>query len=256
MDEYEERYVAFIDILGFKNLVKDAEQDSTLLEKLVSILQGYEEYLKSSEEIDTIGQCTPNKFLLNMFRIVSFSDCVVISTKNDITGLVLITTLITLMYNKLLYRGIFTRGALSKGKLIHTPSIVLGAGLNNVVEFEKTAAIYPRILIDEPVLKDIRFYFERQQVAGPNLCRKDFDGLYHLDLLHKKVIEMNSHTKGPKLEEEEKCNEYMVNIKQEIEKALAKHPHDLAIKAKIRWLAQYFNESAESFGVSKIVIPE
>jgi len=37
--QYEERYVAFIDILGFSSLVNRAEKDSSLLERLASVLE-------------------------------------------------------------------------------------------------------------------------------------------------------------------------------------------------------------------------
>ena len=42
MHQYEERYVAFIDILAFRPLVNRAEEDAKLLERLASVLEEQE----------------------------------------------------------------------------------------------------------------------------------------------------------------------------------------------------------------------
>jgi hypothetical protein len=127
--KYEERHVAFIDILAFSSLVNRAEADANLLERLASVLEEQEMYSEIGKKMDDLGNKDPQGFFKNMFRMSTFSDSIVISTKINLIGLGLITMLVATICNRLLHQGIFTRGAISKGKLIHTNTIVLGAGL-------------------------------------------------------------------------------------------------------------------------------
>ena len=251
MHQYEERYVAFIDILGFSSLVNRAEKDSSLLERLESVLEEKGMYSAIETSMDALGTNDPRGFFQNMFRISTFSDNILISTKINLIGLGLITTLSAIICNRLLHQGIFTRGAISSGKLIHTHEIALGAGLIRASELERTAAIYPRILIDESIVLDMNAL--AKQGGSPDFRRQDFDGLWQLHILHPVMIEMISHTSGS--EYEALNHDYMAIGRQEIESAL-RSADNLAVKAKIGWLARYFNEYAVSFGLREIKVTE
>ena len=251
MHQYEERYVAFIDILGFSSLVNRAEKDSSLLERLASALEEQGIYSEIEKSMETLGSKDPRYFFKNMFRMSTFSDNILISTKINPIGLGLITTLSTIICNRLLHQGIFTRGAISKGKLIHTNTMVLGTGLIRAYELEKAAAIYPRILIDESVVRDMDAL--EKQGGSPDFRRQDFDGLWHLHILNQCMLEFGSHTSGS--EYEALNHDYMALARQEIERAL-RSADNLAVKAKISWLARYFNEYAVSFGLRKIKVTD
>ncbi|MBW8036232.1 MAG: hypothetical protein FVQ79_11525 [Planctomycetes bacterium] len=249
MNQYEERYVAFIDILGFKELVKRAEKDATLLGRLTSILEEQEMYSKIEKHFDATSKVDSSDYYRNMFRISTFSDNIVMSAKTDLNGLGLITILSAQICNRLLHQGVFTRGAISKGKLIHTNTIVLGNGLINAYNLEKSAAIYPRILLDKNIVEDMDAL--ANQGGSPDLRRQDFDGLWHLHILHPSMLDLTSHT--TKSDHGALNNlDYMKLGREEIEKAF--QSDDLAIKAKIGWLARYFNEYAVSFGLPEIKV--
>jgi len=251
--QYEERYIAFIDILGFSSLVDRAEEDANLLERLVSVLEEQGMYSALGASMDTSGANDPQGFFQNMFRISTFSDNIVISTKNNLIGLGLITTLSTTICNRLLHQGVFTRGAISKGKLIHTNTIVLGNGLISAYNLEKSAAIYPRILIDEIIVHDMDAL--ANQGGSPDLRRQDFDGLWHLHIFHPSILELNFHTSKSEYSALNN-HDYMALGRQEIENAFRSNTDNLAVKAKIGWLARYFNEYAVSFGLPKIQVME
>jgi len=208
-------------------------------------------YSKLETNMDSFGTNDPKGFFLNMFRISTFSDNILISTKINLIGLGLITTLSTIICNRLLHQGIFTRGAISSGKLIHTHEIALGAGLIRAHELEKTAAIYPRILIDKSIVLDMNAL--AKQGGSLDLRRQDFDGLWHLHILHPGILDLTSHTSGS--EYESLNHDYMALGRQEIESAL-RSADNLAVKAKIGWLARYFNEYAVSFGLQEIKVTE
>jgi hypothetical protein len=245
--QYDERYVAFIDILGFSSLVKRADADSSLLERLTSVLEEVSKmYSTIGPSMDTLDANDPQSLWRNMFRMSTFSDNILISTNTNPIGLGLITMLSASMCNRLLHQGIFTRGAISKEKLIHSDAIVLGAGLIKAYKLEKTAAIYPRILIDETVRQDMGAV---AQGTNPDLRRQDFDGLWHLHILHPAILDLNAHTS--KSEYPALNQDYMAFGRQEIENAL-RLADDPSVKAKIGWLVRYFNEYAVSFGLPKI----
>jgi hypothetical protein len=178
----------------------------------------------------------------------TFSDSILISTKINAIGLGEIIFISAVICNRLLHQGVFTRGAISKGKLIHTNTIVLGEGLIKAHEMQETAAIYPRILIDESIIHEIDDLMK--QGGTPDLRRQDFDGLWHLHILHPAILDMNSHTS--KSEYEALNHDYMTIGRQEIENTFRANADNLAVKAKIGWLAKYFNECAVGFGLPKI----
>lgn len=250
MNQYEERYVAFIDILGFSDLVNRTEKDASLLERIVSILEEQNEHSSIAEHFDAANRIDSSDSYHNMFRASTFSDSIVISTKNNPDALQIIVMRIAQTCNKLLHQGVFTRGAISKGKLIHTNTIVLGNGLISAYNLEKSAAVYPRILLDKNVVEDMGELPIQNGLA--DLRRQDFDGLWHLHILHPSIMDSNSH--DTKSNHDALNNlDYMALGRKEIEKAF-KSSGDLAVKAKIGWLARYFNEYAVSFGLPEIKI--
>ncbi len=246
--QYEERYVAFIDILGFSSLVNRAEEDSKLLKRLASALEEQGMYSELEAITEKLGSNEPKGFFKNMFRVSTFSDNIVFSTKNNVIGLGLITLLSTIICIRLIYQGLFTRGAIAKGKLIHTNTIILGAGLIRSHELEKNAAIYPRILLDEIIVHEMDFLMKHGGV--PDLRRQDFDGLWHLHIFHPSMLEMGSHTSGSYVS----FNHAL--CRQEIERTLHSSGDNLALKAKVSWLARYFNEYAVNFGLPEIKVTD
>lgn len=249
MNQYQDRYVAFIDILGFSALIDRAEKkpELDLLGRLASILEEVRGYIPLGTAMDVTAENTPNNPFKDMFRMSAFSDCIVISTKAELFGLSLITTICGIICNRMLHQGVFTRGAISKGKLIHTDQVVMGSGLINSYKLENSTAIYPRILLDEILLHDLAA--TEGQGGSLNIRRQDFDGLWHLHIFHPLFITVNSNTAGSN--HENLNNEYMNLGRKEIELSLHTTTN-LSIKAKATWLARYFNEHAESFGLEKI----
>src|SRR5690606_26407402 len=89
--EYENRVIAFIDILGFKEIIKQSEQDTSKIELVYSVL----EHLKALEtsdkwtlqlleiEEDAQKRGVVNFDVRNRINTTAFSDSIVISVKVD-----------------------------------------------------------------------------------------------------------------------------------------------------------------------------
>lgn len=235
MRHYEDRYVAFIDILGFSELVKRTESEPEFIEKLATILEA----LKASEELSKKREQGNAKD--HGLRISSFSDCILLSANsNNIGSCVLAVTCIHLCL-QLLSHGIFTRGAISPGKLIHTNQVALGQGLIDAYRLENKVAVYPRIILDKKIVAEL--FSKSSMQSSPSFVRRDSDGLYHLHIFQSPLSTMvlngspeNNMTLG----------------RREIEKAV--NDLDMSIKAKAGWLARYFNEYAADMGLPKITV--
>lgn len=240
MNQYEDRYVAFVDVLGFKDLVYRSEEDAELLTKIVSVLEEVKNYDGLSQAMDDSG----GDFFDGMFKITTFSDCILISTKPNPIGLTLIMSICGFISSRLLDMGVFTRGALSKGKLIHKDQIVLGEGLIKAYKLESEVAVFPRILIDEGILDAIKLL-----EAGSGTLfsiRHDFDGLWHLHILSNIALEILCSQKKDR-------STVMESGRREIENVL-KNTTDPAIKSKIRWLANYFNSYSRELGLPRVEV--
>lgn len=164
---YENKLTCFIDILGFKSAIKQAETQVEVREALYNTLN----YLTSDELLNTVYKNIPcldvdkkwNPYhevckgnLIEDLRedypiaITQFSDSFVLScpANNHATCAMLLECiyLIHLLYYQRL--GMMVRGGISLGNLIHEDSGALfGPAMNNAYELESKSAIYPRVII-------------------------------------------------------------------------------------------------------------
>ena len=89
--KYEQRLVAFIDILGFKEIVKQSEKDTAKIELLYSVLdflKGWETSDKWDLKFVEIEEDAQKKGVANFdirgkTNTTSFSDSIVVSVKVD-----------------------------------------------------------------------------------------------------------------------------------------------------------------------------
>lgn len=162
--KYDERLVAFIDILGFKEIVKQSEKDSSRIELIYSVLS----YLKNWEvpkkwnlkfveiEEDAQKKGIERFDIRNKTNSTSFSDSIVVSVKveNDINE-VASTLIVNLAYiGAILFeQGILFRGGLTIGNIIHDEhGTVFGQGLIDACKLERNNANYPRIILSDKLI--------------------------------------------------------------------------------------------------------
>jgi hypothetical protein len=111
---YEQRYVAFIDILGFTEIIKNSENDEALLAGINDALSlkadSYEQNLKSLAKLESTDAD---------LRVHTFSDFVVLSTADTDEGLVCLLFVCWHIAADWLRQGFFCRGGIAHGKLLH-----------------------------------------------------------------------------------------------------------------------------------------
>jgi hypothetical protein len=186
--EYEDRLVAFIDILGFKELVKQSISSYEAMNKIYYAMQTIlnvktiEEHFYSSEIVRPY-QAT----------VTTFSDSIVISYLVGLHGsLFRILLDIIHLQLELAYQGILIRGGITIGKAYHDGQIIYGPAMNDAYSLESASAIYPRIIVDQSTLitgiqlTHDECHSEKEEAEYINaLVKKDKDGFWYLDFLRQ-----------------------------------------------------------------------
>ncbi len=154
----EPRFVCFLDIIGFKEMIKKYDTDYTS-----SILQDIQEAFS-----ETIGMLENEYFqkddLLSHLKYQMFSDNVSISipyfdNKEDfLTNFNLISIFIRGLQFLMMAKGFFIRGGLSIGSYYSDKNMIFSQGLVNAYELETKKAIYPRVIVDKIILDKFEKY--------------------------------------------------------------------------------------------------
>src|SRR5262245_24359913 len=143
--KYEDRYCAFVDILGFRQLVARVEARSMRLQAVRNLLNTIhrpaEEARFSRRGMD--------------FRAQSISDAIAISSRPTLAGLWQMVYSLENLTLELLAEGYLARGALVRGNLYHDDTMVFGDALLRAYALESTVVRYPRIMVTSEVARDM-----------------------------------------------------------------------------------------------------
>ena len=161
---YTEKWVLFLDILGFEAYINDEKKSEMLAEKILLVIN------KATKipSISKIPMC-----------ISQFSDTFVVSC-DDLHALNLITII---MQAYLLSNCLLSRGAITYGKVFHNGSQFIGPAINRAYNLEKLEAIYPRVIIDPECEQhpSVRSLFDANTYSANIL--KDYDGYLYINFL-------------------------------------------------------------------------
>lgn len=163
---FDKKFIAFVDILGWRSLVNRAQrgQDPTLaaLSELLSAL-GTEQ---DRNHIKTHGPmiCPQAPRIRDDldFVVSPASDCVVVSSEVSPAGLINLVSHCWTACTKLLTKGVMCRGYIHRSQIYHTSQRQIGTGLSDAVDREKQVSIFktdvdergtPFIEIDREVIE-------------------------------------------------------------------------------------------------------
>jgi hypothetical protein len=170
--DYQERVVAFIDLLGFADQVKASATDAAAQDKIGKLITIYDVF---------------DWFVTEMIeRLVKggfFSDTFILSATLEQAFYLIRET--GNLCRFLLLQGFPCRGAVVAGLLHHHERIMIGPALVDAYRAERSVAIYPRILVDDAT-RDIWAEECDPESAHSNLkhlIREDCDGQHYLDIL-------------------------------------------------------------------------
>ncbi len=170
--EFEEKYIAFIDIMGFKELVVEAEERNDASQAITSIrtLSNIPQQHIQKDGQTTLPSLPRIKDDLS-FQITQISDCVIISSEKSPSGLANVLDACRIILGRQTRKNHrLVRGYLTKGKVIHTSDLLLGSGYHKALEGEKNAhgiidgQIFegaPVIEVDRAIGEDVKGYNEQ-----------------------------------------------------------------------------------------------
>jgi hypothetical protein len=233
---YIDRYCAFIDILGFRDLVRSLGGDNSKFETLRTLLtkiHSPENPATKSWHID--------------FRAQSISDAVAISTLANDTGLLHLFIAIENLAVELLREGYLVRGALVKGKLHQDDKMVFGEALIRAYELERTVVRFPRVMITRDVMQDIdKFsstaFFNRSDVYQPRIEQGD-DGPYYVHILRgvaSSIAKLQLENINLPPEKHHSLEEF-AKLQAVIQTRLDESTDNPRHFEKVQWFARYWN---------------
>ncbi|MBC8536283.1 hypothetical protein [Feifania hominis] len=230
---YERRFVAFLDILGFRGLVNDPSRHV--------FFAGFFAAINKFCDMDLRG------IHLTDLAVTSISDSIVISVPRRRSSCFhKLTSVVKVLTSMALKEGILLRGAIAEGELYHRDNIVFGPALVEAYELQENCAIYPRCIVRPEVLasglatyrgKWVQFEYED--------FRKDADGFYYVDYLPgtfkmcgARGDILRSHDSGDGL-----CG-----IEDVRELIAGANPSGDRVRAKYEWLRSYYNDTVSELG--------
>jgi hypothetical protein len=140
-EEYENRVVAFVDVLGWKEECKKSVDKKETINKLLKATTEIKDYAKkfSLENKDTHskaeGITQENREQFRSIEFSFFSDNFAVSTPIEYVKAVV--EIVKWGCDLLLNIGFLTRGAITSGLLHHADDIIFGPALVEAVNYEK-----------------------------------------------------------------------------------------------------------------------
>lgn len=234
---YNKQIVAFIDLLGFKNIVNEVNKDKNkAIGKINYLIDIIEKSIKSNIYIGD----EESDYLAVEYKI--FSDCICLSMDcvepyegcDTSIGIYLFLSDLIKIQARLVMDNIFIRGAVTIDNHFLHDNLIFSAALNNAYKSESTRAVNPRVVIDESIIEVLSRYQDPydSDVHFSNynkIIKRDSDGLLFLDYLE--YCDDN----------EVNTNDFIELHKNIIEERL-ENEDDPYIISKYLWVANYHNQ--------------
>ena len=139
--DFSEKFVAFVDILGFTDMVKDAEcGNGKSVAELVDLLNAMAA-IDNLNNIRAYGPIVcPESRCINRdldFQVVQVSDCIVVSCEVSPAGIINLVNHCWIAAFRLLKQGILCRGYITKGSIYHDGLQFFGSGYVRAFAGEK-----------------------------------------------------------------------------------------------------------------------
>lgn len=246
--QYADYYVAFLDLLGFKELANsNKSEDKEKIYNYFQLIKETTEELKKIESKNDIGS-------------IIISDSVILSVPKDTDQLQNIKKLrelciaIQKIQFKLAEMDIWLRGGVSSGNAYfsHSESQVVGPAYINAYLLEERLAIYPRVVLDNKLVKELELDSAQELIDKVNnheSCSSEYSALERNILFQwnfghgrKSILTQDVALFVDYLvyafEEESKLNVIMGNIRNSIYL-------NNGVYSKFRWVTDYLLASCQ-----------
>lgn len=270
---------AFIDMLGFSDKVTRAESIDDILKIEFDI-----ETIQKEFDFEPADELTRNVQRLNKSTILAFSDCIIVniplqseSTKYSGSFDPILSELVGFAYAQAhcIQKSLFIRGGIDIGWWYRNGTKLISQSMVGAVKREQFADV-PVIAITEKLYNyffnhNDRSFYSKDIDPIPNVFRKlesESNPFYYIDYIsiclndlswHRSSIQKNEFFRSSEEEKNrivangyrENVNDWMGLHSKRIKEAYNSVESD-KVKKKYEWLANYHNEIATDYELSKI----
>jgi hypothetical protein len=239
---YENRVVAFLDVLGFQEKLYQFEKEAK--EKLE---QEREEDFENLDAGQMLQSVKANEFINTFLGAISkvdkekfncylFSDniCITVNYGTDKSILIELLMLISDLFYSFAQKGYFLRGGIDYGKFINQATIAMGVPLITAYKLETNVAVYPRIVISDNFKK----IFDEYKALGEHETSSQIF-IKSFILSSCEINYLNVFLKVLNTDDKEN---YFLNIHNSIRMNLEENKLKEKIFVKYDWLASEFNK--------------
>ena len=247
-NEYKNCYVAFLDMLGFKNICCSEQFNCAMIKALFDDTE-----LLVSNYNNSLAQVIVSKETITNSNLMIMSDSIVVSAPNTDKGLLSILYQGSFIQNMLLKNGIILRGGVAEGKFFQYNNIMFGPAMVEAYKIEAMAQ-YPRVVISENIIKNLkgRNYLQKGNIQ--KYLSQDRDSIQtQMELLIKQDNDKKFYINHLNPMEILKLSNDKI-AQESIEKTIAKglQIKDTHTKEKYEWLQNYYNQSMTFFNIPKL----
>jgi len=243
---FQDRYIAYVDILGFSSLVSRIAEDRNLFALIRDTLKHLNEQTNNVRQYRRRKRDPKHAQIVRPtnLQMTAFSDCYVIS---ETTPAWHVVAAVQALGARLLRAGILTRGAIVRGKAYHNSRILFGPAIIEAYQLESGVAVYPRILVTEEVRQEIWNYHEG--LWRGNLLKHDHDGCWFVNLM---VPSMSSWALVSDEASPQEAHSHLTDVRAALLDARERAKNNPAYLAKVSWLIHAFDQTASAKGMKKI----
>jgi hypothetical protein len=236
--QYTDRYCAFVDVLGFTELIGNISKSRTAQEKHnhFHIVRNLLLTVHSSPEHPD------DPFDFSKLKAQSISDAVAISAAVHPLSLFVMIDLLERFALNLLKEGFFVRGAVVRGPLYHDDRMVFGEALIRAYRLESEVARYPRIILERKIIDDIsKATEETTSVLFSGRVIQADDGPWYVHVLRQMGCIVNDTPFAPRDEHLDPA--MYIAIQKWLQDRLDRTADDPRRFEKVQWFAAYWNRT-------------
>jgi hypothetical protein len=182
MATYRKVLLTYLDILGFRELIRQSASNPSKVYEILNIL-------KIAKRKGTTGMAAADYDgeTKTITRAVNFSDLILRITYIDQVSELIVRLNMELMKlagvqcQLIAQHGILLRGAISLGELYDNDDLIFGPALVNSYELEERTAVFPRIVIASDLVETAA---EETAQVWPSVIRRGEDAAYFVDYLY------------------------------------------------------------------------
>lgn len=235
---YELRLIAYLDVLGWSELVDRSISDPEQLKGLNHAANYFRMATYGAESMRSFfaERNSPDRTGL-VLDVTHFSDTLVLSCAAKSFAAHSFISGVQQACHHLLCHGHYMRGAIVLGQVAHQDNVLFGPALIEAIRLERDVAKYPRIIVHPDAIPYVNpthgTDITNRFVTWQRVLRLDTDGLYYLDILGALAGFQNEPRRKQGTEE------HLIAL---VKAKLVQDAHDLGHLAKHTWMLNYLEE--------------